>query len=365
MIRLTIPDIGDEEIQAVVEVLRSGYLVQGRNVEAFESRVAEYVGVKHAVAASSGTAALHLALLALGIGPGDEVIVPDFTFPATANVVERVGARAVLVDIDLATYNIDIQQIQPAITHKTRAILPVHLFGLPADLAAVREIARKHNLFIIEDAACALGARSNAGMCGSVGDLACFSFHPRKAITTGEGGMVVTNDQAFAERIRQYRNHGMVRSDERVRFELAGLNYRLTDFQGALGLAQMGRLETIIQKRTELAGLYHQQLAGVNELVLPFEMPATRHVWQSYVVRLKEGLDRDAVIQELRQAEIETTIGTYALSVQPSFASRGKPIEKSLLAYRQSLCLPLHPRMSEPEVRQVSACLKAALREKA
>lgn len=365
MIRLTIPDIGEEEIQAVVKVLRSGYLVQGQNVEAFESRVAEYVGVKYAVAVSSGTAALHLSLLALGIGPGDEVIVPDFTFPATANVVELVGARAVLVDIDLASYNIDTQQIQPAITQRTRAIIPVHLFGLPADMAAVYKIAREHNLFVIEDAACALGARIDGGMCGSFGDLSCFSFHPRKAITTGEGGMVVANDQDLAERVRQFRNHGMARADGRVRFEFAGLNYRLTDFQGALGLSQMSRIESIIQKRAELARLYRQQLSGVDELALPVEIPGTRHVWQSYVVLLKEGLDRDGVIQDLRQAEIETTIGTYALSAQPFFASRGKPKEKSNLAYRQSLCLPLHPRMPESDVEQVSACLKEALRKKA
>jgi perosamine synthetase len=362
VIRLTIPEIGEEEINAVAEVLRSGYLVQGAHVREFEARVAEYVGVKHAVAASSGTAALHLALLALGIGPGDQVIVPDFTFPATANVVELVGARPVLVDIDLATFNVDAAQIRRAITGYTKAIMPVHLFGQSADMVPILQIAQDNGLFVLEDAACALGAEYQGRKCGTMGRLGCFSFHPRKAITTGEGGMVVTDDDVIAERARALRNHGMITADGCTRFELAGLNYRLTEFQGALGVVQMGRLEEIIARRIELARSYDQALARIDSIVRPTAMAGARHIWQSYVILLREGLARDEVVRSLKEQGVEATLGTYAVSVQPHYAGADSACSNSRLAYEQSVCLPLHTRMSAADVEKVVRCLKKALR---
>lgn len=359
MIRLTIPEIGEEEIRAVTAVLRSGYLVQGEHVQKFERLVAEYVGVRHAVAVSSGTAALHLALLALGIGPGDEVIVPDFTFPATANVVELVGATPVLVDIDLATFNMDVTQIRPAVTKRTKAILPVHLFGQPADMEPILRLAEEHGLLVIEDAACALGAEYRGRRSGAIGQVGCFSFHPRKAITTGEGGMVVTNDDAVAVRVRELRNHGMVTVEGHNQFEHAGFNYRMTDFQGALGVAQMGRLDQIIARRTELAGLYHEALADVQAMTRPEAMEGVRHIWQSYVVLVREGVERDRLLHSLREQGIETTIGTYAVSVQPHYARTARYCPKSHQAYARSLCLPLHTQMSAVDVKTVAECLRA------
>lgn len=359
MIRLTIPEIAEEEIQAVVEVLRSGHLVQGKHVQEFEQLVAEYVGVNHAIAVSSGTAALHLALLALGVGPGDEVIVPDFTYPATANVVELVGAKPVLVDIDLASFNIDVTQIRPAITRRTKAVMPVHLFGQSADMEPILQIAQEHGLFVIEDAACALGAGYHGRKCGAMGVVGCFSFHPRKAITTGEGGMVVSNDDSVAERVRQLRNHGMVTVDGYNQFELAGLNYRMTDFQGALGVAQMRRLEWIITRRMELAGLYHQALAGMQTVVPPVTTEGLRHIWQSYVILVQEGVERDGIMRHLRRQEIETAIGTYAVSVQPHYAKTARECPNSYHAYKHSLCLPLHTQMSALDVKTVAECLRA------
>lgn len=358
MIRLTVPEIGDEEIAALVDVLRSGFLVQGSHVKAFEQAVAKYVGVEHAVACSSGTAALHLAMLALEIGPGDEVIVPDFTWPATANVVSLVGASPVLVDIDPITYNMDPEALRRALSSRTRAIIPVHLFGLAADMGAILELARVRDIPVVEDAACALGAYYRGQKCGSLGLLGCFSFHPRKSITTGEGGMITTNDAVLAQKLRSLRNHGVVQGDDGLSFEMAGLNYRLTELQGALGTVQMQRLPAILARRRQVADAYLQALADCRHLSLPLEPVNARHTWQSFVVVLNDGIDRGRIVRQLRERAIEATLGTYSLSSQPFFAGRGYHCPASWRVFRQTLCLPLHCRMDPKEIQAVVRSLK-------
>lgn len=360
-LRVAVPDIGDAEIEAVIGVLRSGMLVQGAHVLAFEEQLARQVGVRHAVAVSSGTAALHLALLGLGVGPGDEVVLPDFTHPATANVVELCGATPVLVDIDLATFNVDPAEMARAITPRTRALLPVHLFGQPADMAPLLELARERALPIVEDAACALGATYRGRPCGGLGAVGCFSFHPRKVITTGEGGLLTTDDDALAERLRLLRNHGLVTGGPRFRFEAAGFNYRLTDFQAALGQVQLSRLSFLIEKRTALAAHYHAALADVAGVTAPSTLPDVRHVWQSYVVLLEPGVDRDAVQARLRERGVETTLGTYAVSAQAHHGRGRRPLPRSFQAQEQSLSLPFHTRMTDDDVRRVVRALAECL----
>jgi dTDP-4-amino-4,6-dideoxygalactose transaminase len=359
MIRLAVPEIGEEEVQAVAAVLRSGFLVQGPVVEAFEARMAAAVGTAHAIAVSSGTAALHLALLALDVGPGDEVVVPGFTHPATANVVARTGATPVLVDIDLDTFNVQPEAMRRAIGPRTRAIVPVHLFGVPAEMDRIQD-GRPRGVDVVEDAACALGSGYGGKRCGALGRVACFSFHPRKVITTGEGGMLTTDDGALADRLRRLRNHGQVVEGGRGRFVEAGLNYRLTDFQAALGLAQMDRLPAIVARRRAIAAAYAAALQGRPGVSLPRAPASAEVAWQSYVVLLREGIDRDAVQSRLRESGIETTLGTYALAAQPRYRDH-PPLPNSLAAQQRSLSLPLHTRLTDADVERVADALRRAI----
>jgi perosamine synthetase len=238
-IPLAKPNIRESDIENVAVVLRSGMLVQGAEVLNIEARLAEYLKVKHVICLSNGTATLHTALLALGIGPGDEVIIPALSYIATANVIERVGATPIFVDVEERSFNIDATKILAAITAKTKAIMPVHEFGLIADINIIKEIADANNLYLIEDAACALGAKQNDVFAGTIGDFGSFSFHPRKAITSGEGGCLVTNDDALADKARTLRNHGVDMSTGSMEFIEAGLNYRMTDFQAAMLKGQL------------------------------------------------------------------------------------------------------------------------------
>jgi perosamine synthetase len=359
---LAFPLTGDEEAEAVAEVLRSGRLTQGPRVTEFERAVAERVGVEHAFATSSCTTAMHLALVALGIGPGDEVLVPDFTFPATANVVLQQGATPVLVDIDLETYNVDPEQLERHVTSRTRAVMPVHLFGLSADMDPVLALARAHGLAVVEDAACALGATYRGSPCGSLGDLGCFSFHPRKVITTGEGGMVVTDSDALAERIERLRSHGGVRAGGRFRFEDVGFNYRLSDIQAAIGTVQMRRLDDLVGRRRALAGQLRERLAVIDGIEAPVVPEWDGHVYQAFVALVDEGIDRDGVIARLRERGVETTLGTYALQAEPAFAGLARePLPASQGAFTRTLALPLYPSMGEAEIDAVVDALGAAL----
>lgn len=366
MIKLVVPELDEDEIQAVIEVMNSGYLSQGPKVAEFEQRIAEYVRTKYALATNSGTSALFLALAALNLKPDDEVLVPDFTFPATANVVVQLGAIPVLVDVDPVTFNIKITDLTSKITSNTRVIMPVHLFGLPVDMDPIIKLARKHKLTIVEDAACAIGAFYQDQPCGSVGTLGCFSFHPRKIITTGEGGMVVTNNGELAQNIAQLRNHGIVRWGQHLAFEQPGYNFRMSDINAAIGLAQMKKLDTIIQRRRMLAQQLSQRLQEVEGIQLPQETSCGLHIYQSFVILLSDGINRNNLVAYLRNVGVEATLGTYALHTQPFYVRRYgyKPgdLPGSYLAFTRSLALPLYPRMSEREIDAIVDALNTGLK---
>jgi perosamine synthetase len=365
MIRLAIPYTDEDEINEIRTVLASGYLTQGPKVAEFERLIAEYVGAKYAFATSSATTALHLSLAVLDIGADEEVLIPDFTFPATANVVVQQGGRPVLVDIDLETFNVNLDDLASKITPRTKAIMPVHAFGLAANMGPILELATQHGVAVIEDAACAIGTTYNGQQCGSMGALGCYSFHPRKVITTGEGGMIVTNDANLAERISLLRSHGGVRKDGRFRFEAAGYNYRLSDVLGAMGVAQMRKLDNLITRKRDLAAALTVLIADIPGVQTPSIPAWGGHIFQSYVTLLDEGIDRDAVIARMREAGVETTLGTYALHAEPFFSNtfgyQPGDLPCSYQAYRQSLTLPLYPQMSEDDLEQVAAALRHSL----
>jgi perosamine synthetase len=373
MLRLSLPHVDEAAIAAVGEVLRSGQLVHGAHGNAFEAELQHWLGVKHAVLVSSGTAALHLALVALDIGPGDAVLVPDFTFPATANVVLVSGATPVLVDVDARSYNVTPQALEAAIAtwrgpQRLRALMPVHEFGHPVEMAAVGAIAQRHGLKVVEDAACAIGAidgRARTGRkVGSMGDIGCFSLHPRKTLTTGEGGILTTRDDALAQRLRRLRSHGMERGAAGVTFHEAGFNYRLTDFQAALGRAQLPHLAGWIESRRELAKTYRAALAPLEHaglLSLPADHPG--HSWQTFMVVLADGVDRASVIRALAGQGIEANLGAQCVSAQPAFAAcapaGGSPVAQRL--YRQGLALPFCEQYGPAEVERVAAALASVL----
>src|SRR5262245_30972823 len=308
MLRLSLPHVDEAAIAAAAQVLRSGQLVHGAQGQAFESDLQAWMPWRHAVLVSSGTAALHLALIALDVGPGDAVLVPDFTFPATANAVLLVGARPVLIDVDPQTYNVTPEALAAAIAEwrgpeRLRAVMPVHEFGHPVEMAGVRALAQQHRLAIVEDAACAIGATVEGRQAGTLGDVGCISLHPRKTLTTGEGGLLVTDDEALARRLRRLRNHGIERAPAGAHFVEAGFNYRLTDFQSALGRAQLPQLRAWIEARRQLAVAYRralQPLADGGRLTLPDDHPG--HSWQTFMVVLAADLDRASVIAQLGAA---------------------------------------------------------------
>lgn len=362
------PSIGEEEWQAVREPLMSGWLTQGPKVKEFENLFAKRHQVKHALATTSCTTALHLALAALDIGPGDEVLVPAFTWVATANTVLLCGAKPVFVDVDPITFNIDPRDIARRLTPKTKAIIPVHLFGLCADIDAIKEVAP--DLAIIEDAACAAGSGYKGRPAGSLGDLGCFSFHPRKSVTTGEGGMVSTNNDALAEKVNILRNHGASVSEE-VRhhgpkpyllpaFELMGFNYRMTDLQGAVGVIQLAKLDQFIEERQHWANFYEEQLQGIEWLRTPKVPDNYRHGWQSYVCFVDENkapFSRNELMERLQQAGISTRPGTHAVHMLGYYAKKynlkAADFPGAQAANNYSMAIPLHNRMTADDYAYV------------
>jgi perosamine synthetase len=377
VIRLAAPSIEEDDLQAVREVLQSGQLVQGQQVAAFEEAVAKYVGSVHAVAVSNCTAALHLSLLALGVGPGDIVIVTAYSWISTANVIELCGAQPVFVDVDRDTFNIDPNRLEDALVklmesvetaRRLKAILPVHAFGLMADMPRISDLAQRFGLPIVEDAACALGASLNGRQAGTWGVMGCFSFHPRKAITTGEGGMITTNDSRLADRLRALRNHGQDPGAPSADFIMPGFNYRMTEFQAALGLSQMAKLGRIISARRELAGSYNNLLRGTS-IQAPVIQAESQPVYQSYVVLLEDvdNRRRNEISLRLREEGIETTIGTYHMPMSTYYRKRYGYHQGDFPAtdqvYARSLALPLYEGLSgEEQTLIVDALLRALAR---
>lgn len=354
MIKLAQPQIPEQAIEDAVAVLRSGNLVQGKYVEAFERALQAYLGVRHVIVVSSGTAALHLSLMALGIGPGDEVIVPAFTFPATANVVELCGARPVFVDISLDDYCMDVSRLKGALTAKTKAMIPVHEFGQSVDMDGICRFAEENKLLLIEDAACALGTMFRGKKAGTFGKTGCLSFHPRKTITTGEGGAAVTDDDEAAARIRAMRNHGIAIHNGKTDFIYAGLNYRMTDFQAALGSAQLSDIENLIAARVGVAERYNRRLAESSRIRTPFAYADRKHVYQTYHVLLDDHIDRDGVIASLRKDGIETNIGAQAMNCLAYYREKycldESDYPNASKAFRQGLALPNGSHISDKDV---------------
>ncbi|OPX65545.1 MULTISPECIES: DegT/DnrJ/EryC1/StrS aminotransferase family protein [unclassified Methanoregula] len=351
MIPVARPAIGQEEISAVTEVLKSGMLASGERVAEFETKFADLCGSNHAVAVNNGTAALHAALLAAGIGPGDEVIVPAFTFVATASAVAMCGARPVFADVDEMTFNIDPAQVAEKITQKTRAVIGVHLFGQPCDIEALQEICEQKSVKFIEDAAQAQGAMYKNGRVGSFGHLACFSFYATKNMITGEGGMVTTNDKGYNQRLRLLINHGQ---SEKYLHTILGYNYRMTDIAAALGLVQLRKLEKFNLRRRKNAEFYNANLSA-RGLSIPFVGPSRNHVYHQYVVRLREEfpLNRQAFMDYLKGKGIGTAIHyPIPLHRQPLFSPFEDPdpcpVASALAGSVMSI--PVHPLLDQKEL---------------
>ncbi|HYW56857.1 MAG TPA: DegT/DnrJ/EryC1/StrS family aminotransferase [Polaromonas sp.] len=370
--------LSEEEIQSVLRPLRSGWLVQGPEVREFEEKWSAFTGAHHSIAVTSCTTALHLSLAALGFGPGDEAIVPAFTWIATANVVEHLGGKVVFCDIDLNTFNLDVNDAARKITSRTKAILPVHLFGLSAEMDSVIELARRHGLWVVEDAACGFGSTYQGQHVGTLGDTGCFSFHPRKAITTGEGGMITTQSVSLAEKLRRLRDHGAAMTDLQRHMGArpylladhpdAGYNQRMTDLQAALGAAQMGRAQAIIDERRRLAENYDQAFARLAWLKTPGHLPGYGHGYQSYPCLFQpEELSPHAIkrvnarrnewMDTLQRAGISTRPATHAVHMLAFYRGKyGLKPEDFPMAYAANDCsisLPLFHGMTAEEQQYV------------
>ncbi len=376
MIPIARPLMGEPEAEAARRAILSGWTTQGPEVAAFEREFAQLVGAPHACAVSSCTTALHLALMVVGVRPGDEVIVPSHSFIATANAVRYCGAEPVFVDIEADGFNLDPALVEAAITERTRAILCVHQMGMPCDLASLLPIARRFRLALIEDAACAIGSELRIGgewerIGKPHGDIACFSFHPRKLVSTGDGGMLTTRNAAYDARLRLLRQHAMSVPDT-VRhastrivhesYPIVGFNYRMTDIQAAVGRAQLERLPGMIARRRELADTYRRLLAGIDGLELPHEPSWARSNWQSFCVRLPSVCDQLEVMQAMLDAGIATRRGIMCAHLEAAYGDMvpRTPLPHSELAQARCILLPLFPQLTDAEQAEVADALRRA-----
>jgi perosamine synthetase len=371
---ITKPTLGEEEARAPFESIRTGWVTQGPKVAEFEKQLAAYVGAKHGVATSSCTTGLHLALHAIGVGPGDEVIVPSLSFIASANVILYTGADVVFCEVDRRTFNVDPADVEKRITKKTRAILPVDQIGLACDMDAINDMAKRHGLDVVEDAAPAIGATYKGTKVGSHAHQVVFSFHPRKVITTGEGGMITTDDDDLASRLRTLRQHGMSVSDvarhqaDRVIIEdypEIGFNYRLNDIQASIGIVQMKRLDELLAARRERAERYNRELPKIRGLQIPFVPDYAEHTYQSYMLTLTKDspLEREDLMTRMVQRGIATRRGIMASHLEKTYTSRyGKlslPVTEEVA--RTTMLIPLYATMTEEEQTYVIDALREEL----
>jgi perosamine synthetase len=377
MIPIAKPYLTKKEAKAAYETILTGWITQGPRVAEFEQKFAAYTGAKYAVAVSNCTTALHLAMIVAGVGPGDEVICPSMSYIATANCIKYVGAKPVFAEIDPANYNLDIRDVTKRITEKTRAILLVHQIGMPADIDAFKELAAKYNLKLIEDAACAAGSSYKGSKIGSHSDLVCFSFHPRKVISTGDGGMIATNNEAYYNRMRLLRQHGMSVND-RTRHESAkiifedhlevGYNYRLTDIQASVGIQQLEKIDWILGKRRKIANRYHKAFKGIPGIQLPLEKKGYYSNYQSYSVYLKDDcpLNRNDIMQKMLDAGISTRRGIMTTHRETAYKSEyaGLSLPISEKASDRSIILPLYVPMTDEDVQKVIETFTSILNNK-
>jgi len=363
-IPLAKPFFSEKEVEAVRRTLQSGWVAQGPQVKELEERISSYCGAKYGIAVNSCTSGLHLALLAHGISEGDKVIVPDFTFTATGNVVLHVGAIPELVDIELDTFCINTEKIIDKIDESVKAIIPVHAFGHPANIKEINKIAKDHNIAVIEDAALALGSELDGKKIGSYGNITCFSLQGRKVITTGEGGIVLVDDEELSEYMRALRSQGafLEKNSKKIPiFRKVGFSYRLSDIQASIGLIQMDRIEEFIKRRIYLAN-YYNDLIEDTKLDVQFVRIGKniRNNYQTYVILLKPNL-RDKVILKLKEKGIETTIGTYSLSAQPLFRKVKREFPNSRYAFEHTLALPMYHELTENDIEYIINNLKSLL----
>lgn len=352
--------VDEADIQAVVDVLRSDYLTTGPKIAEFERKVADYVGAKYAVAVSNGTAALHIACLAAGLGEGDEVITTPITFAASANCALYCGATPVFADIDPVTYNIDPEEIEKHITDRTKAVIPVHYTGQPCNMDAITAIAEKYGLMVIEDAAHALGAVYNGRKIGQISDMTCFSFHPVKPITTGEGGMVVTQDERLYQRLQLFRSHGITREESLLTEEqgpwyyqqqVLGYNYRITDISCALGISQMDKLDGFLEKRREIARRYDEAFAGTEEIQTPCQAAGCESGWHLYMIQVMNQ-DRRKVFETLREAGIGVNVHYIPVYQHPYYQQHGYAevcCKQAEAFYQRAISLPIHPGLTKQQ----------------
>lgn len=364
--------LDEDDIQAVIDTLRSPNLTQGPKITEFERAVADYVGAKYAVAFCNGTAALHGACYAAGIGEGDEVITSPITFVASANCVRYVGGTVVFADIDSQTYNIDPAQIREKITANTKAIIPVDFTGQPVDIDEIMTIAKEHNLVVIEDGAHSLGATNKDRKVGQIADMTMFSFHPVKPVTTGEGGVIVTNNEYYYKQLLKFRSHGIEPTDYAIKqggwyYEMTelGYNYRMTDLQAALGISQLKKLDQFIAKRQEIAKFYNEELKNIKGIITPKQLEQTKSGWHLYMVQL-EGADRKNVFDAMRTTNIGVHVHYIPVYWHPYYSELG--YERGLCPvaeqwYEKALTLPIHPSLDEKDLLRIIENLKLNIRK--
>ncbi|OYT49626.1 MAG: aminotransferase DegT [Desulfurococcales archaeon ex4484_204] len=359
MIKVNSPLIGDEEVEAVAKVLRSGILAASRYVREFEEEFSRYLGVKHVVTVSNGTIALYALLKALGIGGGDEVIVPDFTFFSTASMVAAVGAKPVFTDIDLSTYTIDPNAVERSVSDRTRAVIAVHLYGHPADMDEVVKVARERGLYVVEDCAQSHGAEYRGVKTGGIGDVGAFSFYATKNLTMGEGGAISTNRDDVAGFVRLFRNHGQTR---RYHHEVFGWNFRITEVQAAIGLQQLRRLDYMNERRREVARIYLEELSSVEGIRLPVEKPWAKHVYHQFTIWVEDSSLRGKLAEFLGGRGIQTSVHyPKPLHEQPVFrgyVANPNCCPNSSAAASHVLSLPMHPLLTDEEVVAVARAVK-------